>query len=123
MFESEYLDTLVTMHREALERYDAERKKGEEIRIEEQRHADLLKRHDAQIETSVKDFENVVYSTNGGTIHGYLSDVLIPYIFLDTPVAPHAKFFRSKLENGDFAFEALTSANVAHYLPELAMNQ
>lgn len=122
-FENENLQTLVDIHRSAEERYAAELKKAEDARKIEKEYKDLLEDYDAKIENAVRQFERVIYGTQGGTMFTYLSAVLMPYIFMDGPLASYAKFFKAKLANGDFEFDALTGANLAHYLPELGMNQ
>jgi hypothetical protein len=122
-FEEEYLPTLIDLHFKAEKTYQDEKKKAKEIEVEEKKFEASLRAYHAGLEESVKKFEQIIYASNGGSLHSYLAAVLVPYIFLDGPLSPHAKFFKAKLANGDFEFSALTGANLAHYLPELSMNR
>lgn len=122
-FESEHLEILERLHAGAEEKYASEKKKAAEMKEYEKEHAAALARYDEKLVDEVRGYEQIVYESSGGTVLSYLSTVLFPYIFLDSPISSHAKFFRSKLANGDFEFDALAGANLAHYLPELAMNQ
>jgi len=122
-FEIENLVRLTDLHISAEKEYEAAKKKADAAYLEDERIKELIQRTDQELEASVKRFEQLVYAAYGDTVHSYLSNALIPYIFLDGPLSTHAKFFREKLANGSFEFSALISANIAHYLPEFAMNQ
>lgn len=122
-FEAENIVNLTNMHIEAEQTYYREKKRLEaEIRAQEEQE-DRSTRELRDIEDQVKRFEQLMFAAHGSSVHTYLSNVLIPYIFLDGPLARHAKFFRSKLEIGEFRFDDLGGINLAHYLPELAMNE
>lgn len=74
-------------------------------------------------EEEVIRFEEIVYNNHGKgkNTYNYLKKVLIPYLFLKGPLGDKARFFKSKLANGMIQFDALISANIAHYLPEFPM--
>jgi hypothetical protein len=86
---------------------------------------DIPAKKDLSLENrkQVERFEQIIFASYGSSVHSYLSNVLVPHIFLEGPLAKHAKFFRAKIANGSFEFDALTGANIAHYLPEFAMNK
>ena len=151
IFEQENLEVLKTLHSQRMEEYEKEKVKADTIQREMEIAAERVKikevkkeakfqkmspeakervmrakdigEEDEEIEYQVKRFEQIIFAAQGSSVYRYMINVLVPYAFLDGQLAAHAKFFRSKLANGSFDFSALVGANLAHYLPELAMNQ
>jgi hypothetical protein len=74
-------------------------------------------------EYRVKKYEQIVYASHGSCVYDYLTNLMLPHIFMEGQLATFAKFFRGKLADGKIKFDALMGANIAHYLPELAMNK
>jgi hypothetical protein len=75
-----------------------------------------------KIKDQTIEFETRVFESHGFKTSKYLKHVLMPLIFLEGDLGRRAKFFRAKLEAGVFEIQALATANLAHYLPELMMN-
>lgn len=75
-----------------------------------------------KIKDQTIEFETRVFKSHGFNTSKYLKHVLMPLIFLEGDLGRRAKFFRAKLEAGVFEIQALATANLAHYLPELMMN-
>lgn len=69
----------------------------------------------------VKRFENVAFETSSKTTKDYLQRVLLPAIFIEGPLSKVSRVFRAKLANGNYDFGSLSSANLAHYLPEFVV--
>lgn len=122
-FEAENIVALTKLHVEAEETYYREKKKIDDALKEREEREELLAREVRDLEDQVKRFEQLMFAAHGASVHTYLSNVLIPYIFLDGPLAKYAKFFRSKIEIGEFRFDDLGGINLAHYLPELVTNE
>lgn len=133
-FEGTYLETLQKLHDQAIDKYGVEKEKyNESIREAERIKKDLPAsrggteppqspfRNDNK--RQVERFEQIIFASFGSSVHSYLTKVLVPHIFLEGKLASHAHFFRAKVANGSFPFSALVGANVAHYLPEFAMNK
>jgi hypothetical protein len=144
-FEGLHLVTLRNIYDDMINKYQSEKAKYED----EVRAAELLQKVEAieggspeppkspfrEIKISLKQnlvfenkkqverFEQLIFATYGSSVHSYLSGVMLPHIFLEGPLAHHAYFFRAKIANGAFPFSALVGANIAHYLPEFAMNR
>ena len=122
-FDAENLQNLTSLYKEAEQKRALAIEQASETEKYEKEYASTLSKYNENIVEAVKRYEQIIFAARGGTVHSYLSAVLFPYIFLDGPLATHAKFFRAKLANGDFEFDALSGANLAHYLPELAMRK
>ena len=70
----------------------------------------------------VQEFEKIVFATHGGTVLDYLSNVALPLIFMERPLGMFSSVFQAKLKSGEYGVSSLYAANMAHFLPEFAMN-
>lgn len=136
-FEALYLSTIRDMYDDSIKKYEMEKeqyeKDLEEIEnLKKQDNPSLLGKKEITVAVSpfhndnrsqVEKFEQLMFAMHGSSVHSYLSNVMLPHIFLEGPLAKHALFFRAKIANGSFQFSALVGANIAHYLPEFAMNR
>ncbi len=130
-FESMHLDHLKGMYAQFTMRYEEDRLAHEHKRLEiseltvETPAPAILPATTSldDLTNQVKRFEQLTYAAHGSSVYNYLMHVLMPHVFIEGKLARFAKFFRAKLANGAFAFSGLTGANIAHYLPELAMNK
>lgn len=119
-FEDENLSYLSRVWQEYDEEYETELKKYEQALKLVTSPQDVLDK----TKREVAEFENVIYSTYGATVQQYLEKALLPIIFLDpsNQIGQRARFFKEKIKSGNFSISALYSANIAHFMPEFAMN-
>ena len=74
------------------------------------------------IKSKVEVFERTI-AASSSSLYKYMLAIARPLVFLSGPLAKYAKFFNAKVKAGKFDVEKLGEANLAHLLPELAMNQ
>lgn len=122
MFEDEFGEVLRTNYIDYVKKFTEEKTKSRPVSVKKEEKKVGIK---DLIKTDVGLFENVVYEAygNGLSTYRYLQNVLTPYIFLVGELGTMAKFFRSKIANGSFSIAVLYTANIAHFLPEIAMNK
>ncbi len=121
-FDGLYLDHLWKLYEEALVRFENEQLEVDALNKEKSKVGVLVEVGDANRDEVVR-FEQIIFAAHGSNVYNYLSNVLLPHIFLEGPLAKFAKFFQAKVASGKFPFTSLTGLNIAYYLPEFAMNR
>ena len=120
-FESQYLAAIKVLYDEYLaKRKDIIEKAAPEKEVEATKSGITTSSPKVNVRAKVEGYERTVMATSS-SLYQYMVKILRPYIFLEGPLAKHAKFFHAKLAAGKFDVELLGEANLAHFLPELTM--
>jgi len=114
-FEGENLDKLRALYEE----YE----KGYGARASPKKPEKLPKMTKEKIATQVRAYEQKIHALYGVTVKSYLERGLLPLIFLRGETSPYTLFLQSKLRSEDFDVAALYAASLAHFFPELVMNE
>lgn len=123
-FEKLHLQQIETLYREWIIRYLDVLHRRSVIQSDATKLASAqpVEEKGQRVKDQTIEFESRVFERYGFRTSKYLKHVLMPLVFLEGDLGKRARFFRAKLEAGVFEIQALSTANLAHYLPELMMN-
>lgn len=67
--------------------------------------------------------ENKIYKEHKNNTKDYLDEIMYPYVFLGTPIASFAKFFRAKFFSGKVKCDVMNTFGLSECFPELSLNR